>query len=288
MSSLEQLCKDYQRVEKAIRFIEDHAPAQPALSDIAAAAGISEFHFQRLFSRWVGISPKRFLQFLTHAHARKMIERSESLLDAAYEAGLSGPGRLHDLFVSCEAVTPGQVKKKGEGLAMFWGIHPTPFGRCMIAASDRGIVSLHFLPPHTAQAALAEIEKKWPEAQIRHKPETTARLAEAVFPFSGPEAPAPVFLHVRGTNFQIRVWEALLKIPLGKAVTYEDIARHIGMPAAARAVGNAVGANPIPFLIPCHRVIRKTGVFGNYGSGPARKKAMLAWESAHVPTGHGG
>jgi len=288
MPSLEQLCKDYQRVEKAIRFIEDHTPAQPSLSDIAADAGISEFHFQRLFSRWVGISPKRFLQFLTHAHARKMIERSESLLDAAYEAGLSGPGRLHDLFVNCEGATPGQVRKKGEGLAISWGVHPTPFGRCMIAASDRGIASLHFLQPRTAQAALAEIEKKWPEAQIRHRPEATARLAEAVFPFSGPEEPAPVYLHVRGTNFQIRVWEALLKIPLGKAVTYEDIARHIGMPAAARAVGNAVGANPIPFLIPCHRVIRKTGAFGNYGSGPARKKAMLAWESARLPADHWG
>lgn len=288
MPSLEQLCKDYERVEKAIDFIEARAGKQPSLSDIAAAAGISEFHFQRLFSRWVGISPKRFLQFLTHAHARKLIERSDSLLEAAYGSGLSGPGRLHDLFVTCEAVTPGQVRKKGKGLAISWGVHPTPFGRSLIAASHRGMVSLHFLPPRTEQAALLEIEKKWPEAQIRKRPRETARLAETVFSFSGAETPAPVHLHVRGTNFQIRVWEALLKIPLGKAVTYEDIAWHIGMPAAARAVGNAVGANPIPFLIPCHRVIRKTGVFGNYGSGPARKKAMLGWESAQVPTDHGG
>jgi AraC family transcriptional regulator of adaptative response/methylated-DNA-[protein]-cysteine methyltransferase len=283
MSSMEQLCQDYQRVENAIRFIEEHAPGQPSLSDIAAAAGVSEFHFQRLFSRWVGISPKRFLQFLTHAHARKMIERSDSLLEAAYEAGLSGPGRLHDLFVTCEAVTPGQVKKKGEGLTIHWGVHPTPFGRCLIAASERGIISLHFLPPDTEQAAMAEIEKKWPEAQLCRQPQATARLAEAVFRFSGAEPPAPVHLHVRGTNFQLKVWEALLKIPMGKAVTYEDIARHIGMPTAARAVGNAVGANPIPFLIPCHRVIRKTGVFGYYGSGPDRKKAMLGWESARLP-----
>jgi AraC family transcriptional regulator of adaptative response/methylated-DNA-[protein]-cysteine methyltransferase len=284
MSSLEQLCKDYERVEGAIRFIEEHFPAQPSLSEIAADAGLSEFHFQRLFSRWVGISPKRFLQFLTHSHARKMIERSDSLLEAADEAGLSGPGRLHDLFVTCEAVTPGQVKKRGQGLTIRWGAHPTPFGRCLIAASERGIVSLQFLSPRTEPSALAKIEKKWPEARFRKEPQATARLAKAAFPFSGAEKPAPVYLLVRGTNFQLRVWEALLKIPLGKAVTYEDIARHIGMPAAARAVGNAVGANPIPFLIPCHRVIRKTGVLGNYGAGPTRKKAMLGWESAQVPT----
>ncbi|MGD8368847.1 MAG: methylated-DNA--[protein]-cysteine S-methyltransferase [Desulfobacterales bacterium] len=285
MTRLEKLCKDYERVEQAIRFLESNAASRPSLSQVAAHVGLSEFHFQRLFSRWVGISPKRFLQFLTHAHARKMIACSDSLLAAAYEAGLSGPGRLHDLFVSCEAVTPGQVKQRGEGLCIDWGVHPTPFGRCLIAASERGIVSLHFLGPRTEQTALAEIEKRWPEAEIRKKPHVTAGLANAVFPFSGREEPAPVYLHVRGTNFQIRVWEALLKIPLGKAVTYEDIARHIGMPKAARAVGNAVGANPIPFLIPCHRVIRKTGVFGNYGAGPARKKAMLGWESARVAAG---
>ncbi len=285
MTRLEKLCKDYERVEQAIRFLEDHAANRPSLPRIAAHVGLSEFHFQRLFSRWVGISPKRFLQFLTHAHARKMIERSDSLLDAAYEAGLSSPGRLHDLFVACEAVTPGEVKKRGEGLRIDWGVHPTPFGRCLIAASKRGIVSLHFLGPRTEGAALAEIEHKWPGAELRKNPKATAGPAHAVFAFSGSEPPAPVYLHVRGTNFQIRVWEALLKIPLGRAVTYEDIARHIGMPNAARAVGNAVGANPIPFLIPCHRVIRKTGVFGNYGAGPARKKAMLGWESARAADG---
>ena len=285
MSTMEHLCRDYERVEQAIRFLEKNAADRPPLAGIAAHVGLSEFHFQRLFSRWVGISPKRFLQFLTHAHARKMIERSDSLLAAAYDSGLSGPGRLHDLFVSCEAVTPGHVKKKGEGLRVNWGVHPTLFGHCLIAASERGIVSLHFLGPRTEQAALAEIEQKWPEAEIRKKPRATAGLAESIFPFSGQEQPAPVYLHVRGTNFQIRVWEALLKIPLGKAVTYEDIARHLGMPRAARAVGNAVGANPIPFLIPCHRVIRKTGIFGNYGAGPARKKAMLGWESAQIATG---
>ncbi len=284
MSRLEKLCSDYARVEQAIRYLEEHAVERPPLSEIATHVGLSEYYFQRLFSRWVGISPKRFLQFLTHAHARKMIERSDSLLEAAYDAGLSGTGRLHDLFVSCEAVTPGQVRKKGEGLRIFWGIHPTPFGRCLIAASDRGIVSLHFLQPRTEEAALVEIERKWPEAEIVKEPHGTEKLAEAVFSFADAGEPSPVYLHVRGTNFQIRVWEALLKIPLGRAVTYQDIARHIGMPNAARAVGNAVGANPIPFLIPCHRVVRKTGVFGNYGAGPARKKAMLGWESARAET----
>ena len=282
MTRLETLCRDYERVEEAIRFLEACAPERPSLSAVAEQVGLSQFHFQRLFSRWVGISPKRFLQFLTHAHARKMIERSDSLLAAAYEAGLSGPGRLHDLFVSCEAVTPGQVKKRGAGLRIAWGVHPTPFGRCLIAASERGVVSLYFLGPRTEQTALAEIEHKWPEAEIRKRPTATAGLVQSVFAFSAGLDPAPVHLHVRGTNFQIRVWEALLKIPLGRAVTYEDIARHIGMPKAARAVGNAVGANPIPFLIPCHRVIRKTGVFGHYGSGPARKKAILGWESAQA------
>jgi len=279
MTNYHTLCRDYERVEAAIRFLETHLENQPGLSDIARAAGLSEYHFQRLFSRWVGISPKRFLQFLTKEHAKALIEGSDSILDTTLDSGLSSPGRLHDLFVTCEAVTPGEYKKKGAGLEIRYGLHPSPFGECLLAVTERGICALTFVQDEDRQEPLADLERQWPRAAIRRDPKATAGLLAQVFGFPRDNPPAPLYLFVKGTNFQIKVWEALLKIPLGRAVTYEDIARHIGLPRAARAVGNAVGRNPIPFLIPCHRVIRKMGVFGYYGGGPARKKAMLGWES---------
>jgi len=279
MSNYQTLCRDYQRVEAAIRYLETHHEAQPGLADIARAAGLSEYHFQRLFSRWVGISPKRFLQFLTKEHAKALIEGSDSLLDSTFDSGLSSTGRLHDLFVTCEAVTPGEYKKRGVGLDIRYGRHPSPFGECLLAVTDRGICGLTFVQEGDRHAPLADLERQWPRAAIRQDPRTTAGLLERIFDYPRNHPPAPLYLFVKGTNFQIKVWEALLRIPLGKAVTYEDIARHIGLPKSARAVGNAVGRNPIPFLIPCHRVIRKMGVFGYYGGGPARKKAILGWES---------
>ena len=280
MKDLSQLCKDYRRVEQAIEFLETHFHRQPSLGEIAAAVELSEYHFQRLFSRWVGISPKRFLQFLTKEYAKKLIAQSDNILDVTYDAGLSSPSRLHDLFVTCEAMTPGQYKAKGSGLRLVYGFHPSPFGEYLLAVTDRGICALRFVQPgdHPDQL-VAWLRFHWPQATMQRSQTRTRRLHEQVFTFTPDREPAPVHLYVQGTNFQIKVWEALLKIPLGKAVSYEDIARHIGMPRAARAVGNAVGRNPIPFLIPCHRVIRKMGDFGNYGEGPARKKAMLGWEA---------
>jgi AraC family transcriptional regulator of adaptative response/methylated-DNA-[protein]-cysteine methyltransferase len=273
--------EDYRRVEKAIRFIEAHALRQPSLSETAAHAGLSEFHFQRLFSRWVGISPKRFLQFLTKEYARTLLEESRDVLSVTYDAGLSSPGRLHELFVTCEAVTPGEVKRRGEGLTIEYGFHPSPFGRCLIAKTERGICGLSFVQENLPETALASnLRARWPGARVVENPGSTSGVSKQIFAFPEQHVPAPLHLFVRGTNFQIQVWQALVRIPFGKAVTYEDVARHIGMPTASRAVGNAVGSNPIPFLIPCHRVIRKLGEFGNYGEGPERKKAILGWEAA--------
>lgn len=282
MQDYQALCRDYERVEKTIRYLEAHHHEQPGLADIAGAAGLSEYHFQRLFSRWVGISPKRFLQFLTKEHAKKLIEGSDTLLDTTYDSGLSSAGRLHDLFVNCEAVTPGEYKRKGDGLEIHYGFHPSPFGECLLAVTRRGICALTFVQDGDRGQHLADLAAEWPRARLLLDPEAAAGLPQRIFGFAREHAPASLHLFVKGTNFQLKVWEALLKIPLGKAVTYEDIARHIGMPGAARAVGNAVGRNPIPFLIPCHRVIRKMGIFGHYGGGPARKKAMLGWESTRV------
>jgi AraC family transcriptional regulator of adaptative response/methylated-DNA-[protein]-cysteine methyltransferase len=280
MTTLQQLCDDYERVEKAIAYLESHVTRQPALEDIAASVHLSQYHFQRLFGRWTGISPKRFLQFLTAEYAKSLLNESPNVLDTAYNVGLSGAGRLHDLMVVCEAVTPGEVRRRGEGLTIAYGFHPSPFGRCLIAATDRGVCHLRFIWNAEPAALVAALMVRWPNAIFSEDPARIGALAGSVFRFPQAAESAPLHLYVKGTNFQIQVWQALLKIPLGAAVTYQDIARHIGMPRAARAVGNAVGSNPIPFLIPCHRVIRKTGVFGNYGEGPLRKKAMLGWEAA--------
>jgi AraC family transcriptional regulator, regulatory protein of adaptative response / methylated-DNA-[protein]-cysteine methyltransferase len=277
---MEQLEQDYGRVESAIRFIETETLRQPSLAEIAGAAGLSEFHFQRLFSRWVGISPKRFLQFLTKEYARTLLQESRDVLSVTYDAGLSSPGRLHELFVTCEAVTPGEVKSRGEGLSIEYGFHPSPFGRCLVAVTDRGICGLSFVQEGPEESLVHNLRSRWPGARLELDQVSTAPLAQRIFSFDAHNEPGPLHLFVRGTNFQIQVWEALIRIPLGKAVTYEDVARHIGMPNAQRAVGTAVGHNPIPFLIPCHRVIRKMGEFGNYGEGPQRKKAILGWEAA--------
>jgi AraC family transcriptional regulator of adaptative response/methylated-DNA-[protein]-cysteine methyltransferase len=260
MMTMEQLEEDYRRVERAIHFIEEEALRQPSLGEIAAACSLSEFHFQRLFSRWVGISPKRFLQFLTKEYARSLLVESKDVLSVTYDAGLSSPGRLHELFVTCEAVTPGEVKTRGQGLTIDYGFHPSPFGRCMLAVTERGICGLSFVQEGPEKELVHSLRNRWPGAAFREDSSSTARIAEEVFTFSADHEPGPLHLFVRGTNFQIQVWQALIRIPFGKAVSYEDIARHIGMPTASRAVGNAVGNNPIPFLIPCHRVIDRKSV----------------------------
>ncbi|MFH1603139.1 MAG: methylated-DNA--[protein]-cysteine S-methyltransferase [Pseudomonadota bacterium] len=243
--------------------------------------GLSEFYFQRLFLRWAGISPKRFLQFQTAQEAKRVLRESGDLLDASYRSGLSGPGRLHDLIVNAEGVSPGEYKRRGEGLAISWGVHASPFGDCLLALTPRGVCALEFLDPKTEDDALARLRSRWEKAQLVHAPQITADVAARIFKSgSGPQA--PLGLVVRGTNFQIKVWEALLRIPPGRMTTYAALAESVGQPRAARAVGSAVAANPIGYLIPCHRVIRSTGAFGDYRWGPLRKRVLLARELAQA------
>ena len=280
--ALLQASEDYERIEKSIKFLETNFPSQPGLKEVAAHVGLSEFHFQRLFSRWVGISPKRFLQFLTKEYAKHLLEDSVNLLDVTYEAGLSSPGRLHDLFIKCEAVTPGEYKSKGEGLTIKYGFHPSPFGECLLATTERGICGFFFVKNRDRKDPLSELRYFWKKADIVEDPRASRELVERIFNPSFADTSAPLHLILNGTNFQIKVWEALIKIPFGTVVSYEDVAIQVGIPGATRAVGSAVGKNPISFIIPCHRVIRKTADFGNYGGGTARKKAILGWEAAQV------
>ncbi len=277
-----QFSDDYQRVERAILFIEKNFRRQPALEEIAASIPLSEHHFQRLFSRWVGISPKRFLQFLTKEYAKKLLEKSSNLLEVTYETGLSSPGRLHELFVTCEAMTPGEYKSEGEGLTVQYGFHPSPFGECLLAITARGICGLYFVKSGDRTQALNWLKKKWLRAQLQSAPEATRPFVSKIFFEEWQQSSQPMHLFVKGTNFQIKVWEALLKIPMGQIVSYEDIAQYLNLHKASRAVGNAVASNPISFIIPCHRVVRKAGEIGNYLGGPARKKAILGWEAARV------
>ncbi len=275
-----QLRDDYAVIEQAINYVDAHAERQPELSEVAAAVGLSEYHFQRLFTRWAGISPKRFLQFVTKENAKGLLDRSENLLDTSYQVGLSSLGRLHDLFVTTEAVTPGQYKSRGAGVTIRYGLHPTPFGECLIGITERGICHLAFVQESEGDV-IDELVSEWQHARMIEDYEATAPLVEPIFDLSR-RAGVPLNLHLRGTNFQIKVWEALLRVPPGSVTTYGQIAKQVGQPTATRAVGSAVGHNPIAVLIPCHRVIRKLGEFGNYRYGATRKKALLAHEFAGV------
>lgn len=269
----------FRLIEHAIQFIETNVQRQPDLEEIASAVGLSEYHFQRMFTRWAGISPKRFMQFLTREHAKELLNRSENLLETTHQVGLSSLGRLHDLFVTTEAVTPGEYKSQGSGLTIRYGIHPTPFGKCLIGLTERGICHLGFVDGNEGKA-VDDLVAHWQQADMEEDYQATAPLVNRIF-LDG-EAGTPLNLHLRGTNFQIKVWEALLNIPTGALTTYEHIAAQIGNPRAVRAVGSAVGDNPIAYLIPCHRVIRKSGEFGNYLYGSARKKAILAREFSNM------
>lgn len=269
---------DYALIEQAIAYVERNAQQQPELGEIASAVGLSEFHFQRVFTRWAGISPKRFLQFVTKEHAKQLLDGSENLLDTTYRVGLSSLGRLHDLFVTTEAVTPGQYKTRGEGLTVRYGLHPTPFGECLIGLTERGICHLGFVQG-TEGDAVDALVAEWQQARMVEDHHATAPLVKPIFDMERRKG-HPLRLYVRGTNFQIKVWEALLRIPPGQVTTYGQIASLIGRPSAMRAVGSAVGRNPIAVLIPCHRVIRSLGEFGNYRYGAARKVALLAHEYA--------
>lgn len=278
---------DYSRIEKAIRYLEGNFRRQPGLKEVSRQVGLSEYHFHRLFTRWAGISPKRFLQFLTADYARRLLRESANVLDAAHESGLTGPGRLHDLIVNVYAMTPGELKEEGAGLTIRFGVHPSPFGDCLVAVTDRGICAVSFLSAGRGGEKWKELETRWRHAIFRESRAGTRDVASRIFDPSRWRDGSPLSVIVRGTNFQVRVWEALVRIPPGFAQSYEDVAAFLGAPGAARAVGSAVARNPVAFLIPCHRVIRKTGDFGNYHFGSARKKAILAWEAAHFrdPTG---
>jgi AraC family transcriptional regulator of adaptative response/methylated-DNA-[protein]-cysteine methyltransferase len=276
-----QSSEDYLRIEQAILYLENHYKDQPNLEEVAANIGLSEYHFQRLFTRWAGVSPKRFLQFLTKEGAKELLDRSENLLDTTHQVGLSSLGRLHDLFVTTEAVTPGEYKSGGEGLTIRYGIHLTPFGKCLIGLTERGICHLGFVQTSEGDT-IDGLVNEWKEARMIEDYRSTAALVGPIFDLRYNTRIKPLNLHLRGTNFQLKVWEALLGIPAGTVTTYESIASRIGKPNAVRAVGTAVGHNPIAVLIPCHRVIRKVGEFGNYRYGALMKKALLAREFASV------
>jgi AraC family transcriptional regulator of adaptative response/methylated-DNA-[protein]-cysteine methyltransferase len=265
------MSRDYERVERAIRFLDAAARRRPPLDETAAHVGLSPYHFQRLFRRWAGTSPKRFLQYVTAEHAKACLRDASSVLDATLTAGLTSAGRLHDLLVSVDAVTPGEVRRLGDGLRIRHGLHETPFGRARIAVTPRGITNLAFVD----HATTTDLEENWPRAELVHDPAATAGWIAKVFERAGP---IPVLL--RGTNLQLRVWEALLRIPEGTVVSYGSLAAALGKPTAARAVAGAVAANPIAYLIPCHRVLRATGAIGGYRWGTARKRAMLGRELA--------
>ena len=285
---LKQLSDDYLRIEQAILYLENHYKDQPGLEEVAANIGLSEYHFQRIFTRWAGVSPKRFLQFLTKEGAKDLLDQSENLLDTTHQVGLSSLGRLHDLFVTTEAVSPGEYKSRGAGLTIRYGIHPTPFGKCLIATTDRGICHLGFVQtseavPWTSEGdAIDNLVADWQKAKMVEDYKATAALVAPIFDLRFNHRGKPLNVHLRGTNFQLKVWEALLQVPVGAVTTYESIASRIGSPRAMRAVGTAVGHNPIAVLIPCHRVIRKIGEFGNYRYGAQRKKALLAREFVNI------
>ena len=274
VTDFHQLSEDYRRIEQAILYLENHAHTQPELSEIASAVGLSEYHFQRIFSRWAGISPKRFLQFLTKEGAKELLAQSENLLDTTYEVGLSSLGRLHDLFVTTEAVTPGEYKSGGAGVTIRYGLHDTPFGKALIGTTERGICHLGFVGKSEGEA-VDTLVASWPEAQMIEDFRSTTPLVEPIFDLSK-RGNKPLRLHLRGTNFQLKVWEALLRIPPGAVTSYAGLAVQAGRPRASRAVGTALGRNPIAVLIPCHRVIRKLGEFGNYRYGSDAQEGT-AW-----------
>jgi AraC family transcriptional regulator of adaptative response/methylated-DNA-[protein]-cysteine methyltransferase len=280
-NDLTQKSSDYQRVEKAIHYLEANYRQQPDLEQVARSVHLSKYHFQRLFKRWAGISPTQFSHFLTLEYAKERLRESHSVLEAALEAGLSGPGRLHDLFVTFEAITPGEYKRRGAGLQIAFGFHDTPFGQCLLATTDRGICALYFVQGDDRPAVLEQLAHHWPQAHIVEDGTQTKPMVDQIFAPASPDQRQPFHLLLKGTNFQVKVWQALLAIPPGALTSYQDLAASIDTPGGARAVGRAVANNPVAYLIPCHRVINKTGEIHRYRWGAARKKAMIGWEASH-------
>jgi AraC family transcriptional regulator, regulatory protein of adaptative response / methylated-DNA-[protein]-cysteine methyltransferase len=270
---------DYDVVRRAIAFLSENWRIQPEIEAVASATGVSASELHHLFRRWAGITPKAFLQAITLDHARRLLRDSASVLDASFEVGLSGPGRLHDLFVTHEAMSPGEWKSGGAGLTVAYGFQPSPFGTALVMTTERGLAGLAFADAGGEQAALADMRSRWPQARIVENAARTADLARRIFEPRLWRAERPLRVVLIGTDFEVRVWETLLKIPIGRATTYSDIAVKIGAGKAARAVGAAVGKNPISFVVPCHRVLGKSGGITGYHWGLTRKRAMLGWEA---------
>jgi AraC family transcriptional regulator of adaptative response/methylated-DNA-[protein]-cysteine methyltransferase len=275
-------CADYDQVRRIIAYLSARWRDQPSLDDVADHVGLSTTHVHHLFRRWAGLTPKAFLQALTLDHAKALLEGSASVLDAAYEVGLSGPGRLHDLFVAHEAMSPGEYKAGGAGLVMRVGFHPSPFGEALLVATERGLAGLGFVDDGDRAAALADMRRRWPAASYVEDEATTAPLAARIFDSERWRPDQPLRVIMIGTDFEVRVWQTLLGIPLGRATPYSDIAQRIGRPTASRAVGAAVGKNPISFVVPCHRVIGRSGALTGYHWGLTRKQAILGWEAGRV------
>jgi AraC family transcriptional regulator of adaptative response/methylated-DNA-[protein]-cysteine methyltransferase len=273
---------DYERVRRILAFITENWRDQPSLEAIAEHVGLSTTHVHHLFRRWCQLTPKAFLAAITLDNAKALLADSASVLDATYEVGLSGPGRLHDLFVVHEAMTPGDYKGGGAGLLMRFGFHPSPFGEAILVATERGLAGLGFVDEGNRTAALADMRRRWPRAEYVEDQDATAPLARRIFNPADWRPETPLRIVMIGTDFEIRVWETLLRIPLGRAATYSGIASHIGRPSAARAVGAAVGKNPISFVVPCHRVFGRSGALTGYHWGLTRKQAMLGWETGRA------
>ncbi|MDA9409024.1 MULTISPECIES: bifunctional helix-turn-helix domain-containing protein/methylated-DNA--[protein]-cysteine S-methyltransferase [unclassified Bradyrhizobium] len=274
--------RDYDSVRRAIAFISENWRAQPTIEAMADAAGVTADELHHLFRRWASITPKAFMQALTLDHAKGLLRDSASILDAALDSGLSGPGRLHDLFVTHEAMSPGEWKNGGAGLTLRFGFHPSPFGTAIVIATDRGLAGLAFADPGDEKAALADMTRRWRNATYVEDHEGTAPLAARIFDTKLWRPDQPLRVVLIGTDFEVRVWETLLKIPMGRAVSYSDIACNINSPKASRAVGAAVGKNPVSFVVPCHRALGKSGTLTGYHWGITRKQAMLGWEAGQL------
>ena len=270
---------NYERVAQAIEYLSRNFREQPDLPEVAAQVHLSPEHFQRIFTEWAGVSPKKFTQYLTIDYLRSRIHQFDSVQEAADAVGFSAQSRVYDLFVNIEGVTPDEFRRRGKGAHIRYGFHQTPFGECFIAATERGICGLSFVNDTSPQVELGRFEQKWAFAQVEADQDFTRKIAETIFFTNRPQA-SNLTLLLQGTRFQLKVWEALLKIPAGSVSTYEQIARSIGRPTAIRAVGTAIGSNPVGYLIPCHRVIRKAGQIGEYHWGETRKRAIIGWEMA--------
>lgn len=274
---------NYNRIEKAIQYLEENFQRQPELDEVAEKVHLSPFHFQRIFSEWAGISPKRFLQFLTVDFLKTKLEESKNIVEAADAAGLSSQSRVYDLFTTLEAVTPQEYKERGSGIGVEYGIHETPFGSCLIGVTERGICWLSFIgTDEYPRIEMEKMKEHWHNSVFQQNQNLTLTFVHSIFNRKDAEAPRKLHLFVKGTNFQIKVWEALLRIPMGDVTTYQGIAQQIQSPKALQAVGSAVGSNHIAYLIPCHRVIRKDGILGEYRWSSTRKKSIIGWEMAKV------